>query len=125
MATASMSMLRIASWLSIDIKIHLIDTGLPLGSQFGVPITHVQLNLAESLHREATPYTLALWRKWLDTVASSAKLITKDVVTAFFPSPHVRTKHSGLSVIDGSYRLPPHCSGAEEFIKLAHRGRIR
>jgi len=87
-----MSMLRIASWLSIDIKIHLIDTGLPLGSQFGVPITHVQLNLAESLHREATPDTLALWRKRLNTVAPPAKLVTKDVPSTFLPTSHMRTK---------------------------------
>jgi hypothetical protein len=52
-------------------------------------------------------------------------MITKDVAPVFLPLAQMRTKHSGLSVIEGSYRLPPHCSGAEEFINLVHRGRIR
>jgi hypothetical protein len=52
--------LRIGFRLKVDIEIHFINTALPFGTGFGVPSTRVQLDLTESLHSEATPYTLVL-----------------------------------------------------------------
>src|SRR5579863_1983048 len=84
--------------------------------------------MAESLHREATPYTLSLRAKRPDTITPAVELITQDIPSAFLPASHMWTKPSGLPVIDGSYRLPPNCCLPEQFINLAHgwrTGRFR
>jgi hypothetical protein len=51
--------LRILSELSVGIEIDFINAGLSRGARLGMPWAHAQLHLAEFLHREATPYTLA------------------------------------------------------------------
>ena len=81
--------------------------------------------MAESLHSEATPYTLARHRKRIDTITLSAKLITQDVASAFLPASYMWAKQSGLPVIDSSNRLPALCCIAEEFVNLAHVRRTR
>jgi hypothetical protein len=74
--------LRIVSGLSVDIEIHFINTGLPFGTWLGVPRPCAQLNMAEFLHGEATPYTAALRCQRLDSITASFKLIAEDI-----PSP--------------------------------------
>jgi len=85
-----------------------------------MPSTRVQLDLAESLHHEATPYTLVLRGKRLNTITPSAELITENVASPFLPTSHMRAKESGLAVIYGRHRLSAHGSIAEEFINLTH-----
>jgi hypothetical protein len=51
--------LRIISELSVGIEIDFINAGLPMGAWLCAPCTHTQLDLAEFLHREATPDALA------------------------------------------------------------------
>jgi hypothetical protein len=89
-----------------------------------VPGIGIQLDLAESLHREATPYTFALRGERLHTVAPSAELITQDVASAVLPASYVWAKEPGLPVIDGGHWLPADCCPSEEFINLAYGRRI-
>ena len=84
----------------------------------------MQLNFAEPLHSEATPYAVALRRKWRDAIAPSSKLITEDIASPLFPASYMRAKQSGLAVINSSYRSSPSCCVAKELIHLAHGRRI-
>jgi len=74
--------LRVIGTLNGGIEIHFINAGLPLGTRLRVPGTRVQLDLAEFLHRKATPDTAALWRQPLGTITTSSKLIAQDVQSA-------------------------------------------
>jgi hypothetical protein len=74
--------LRIVFGLSIDIKVHFIDAGLPFGTQFGVPSTTAQPYVAEFVHSQAAPDTATLWCQRLDTVAPSSELIAEDIASA-------------------------------------------
>jgi len=60
---ASLSHLRILSGLSVGIEVDFIYAGLPLEPWLCVPCVRTQLDSAEFLYREATPYTLAFWRQ--------------------------------------------------------------
>ena len=75
--------------------------------------------MAESLHREATPHTLALRVKLLEMITPSVELITQDIPSAFLPPSYMWAKQSGLTVIDGCNRLLAHRCVAEEFVNLA------
>ena len=115
-----MSFLRVVSRLSVNVEIDFIDAGLVRGARLGVPCTGAQLDLAELLYGEAAPAAHSVWHYRQPTVAASSELIEKHVEPSRFPSPHVRTKHSGLSIIDCRHWLPANSRQAEEFINLAH-----
>ena len=119
-----MSLLRILIRLSVGIEIDLIDTGLLPGTRFGVPCIGTQLDLAEFLDSEATPYPLAFWRQRLGATTTSSKLIAQHVQPAGLPAPNMRAKQPGLSIIDCRHRMPASSREAEEFINLAHRVRF-
>jgi hypothetical protein len=74
--------LRIASGLNVGIEIDFINAGLPFGAWPGVPCVGAQLDLAEFLYSEATPYTLAFWRQRVGAIATSSKLIAQHVESA-------------------------------------------
>ena len=75
--------------------------------------------MAESLDSEATPYTLALRVKLLETITPAVELIAQDIPSAFLPSSYMWAKQSGLTVIDGCNRLLAHSCVAEEVVNLA------
>jgi hypothetical protein len=55
--------LWIASGLNVGVEIDFINTGLSSRAWPGVPrLSVAQLDMAELLHIEATPHSLALWR---------------------------------------------------------------
>jgi hypothetical protein len=55
-----LSFLRIVSGLNVGIEIDFINAGLRFGAWLGVPCLLAQLDMAEFLYSEATPYTLSL-----------------------------------------------------------------
>ena len=77
-----MPLLRLFSRLSVGIEIDFINAGLLLGAWLGVPRPRAQLDLAEFLHSQTTPYTATFWRQRFDTIATSAKLIAEDMQVA-------------------------------------------
>jgi hypothetical protein len=119
-----LSFLRIVCGLNVDIEIDFINAGLPFGTWPGVPCLPAQLDMAESVYSEATPYTLAFWRQRLGTITPSSKLIAQHVPLACLPAPDMRAKQSGLTIISRGYRLLASCRKTEEFINLTHGGRI-
>jgi hypothetical protein len=74
--------LRIVSGLSVDIEIHFINAGLPLGTWLGVPRPRAQLDIVKFLHGEATPDTAALWYQRPDSVTTPSELIAEDIPSA-------------------------------------------
>jgi hypothetical protein len=74
--------LRAVAWLSVAIEIDFINAGLLGGSWFGVPRLSAQLDLAEFLHRQATPNTATLGDQRLDTITTSSELIAEDTQAA-------------------------------------------
>jgi hypothetical protein len=74
--------LRIVSGLSVDIKIHFTNAGLPFGTWLGAPRPRAQLDLTEFLHGEATPNTAALGRQRLDRITTSSELIAENIPSA-------------------------------------------
>jgi hypothetical protein len=74
--------LRIVSGLNVDIEIDFLNAGLSLSAWPCVPCLRAQLDLAEFLYSEATPYTLAFWRQWFSTITTSSKLIAEHVQSA-------------------------------------------
>lgn len=77
-----MPFLRIVSGLTVGIEIDFINAGLLFGAWPGVPCASAQLDLAEFLYREATPYTLAVSRQRLGAITTSSKLIAQHVQSA-------------------------------------------
>ena len=65
-----------------NVEIDFINAGLPFGAWLRVPCLRAQLDLAEFLYSEATPYTLAFWRQWFGTITTSSKLIAQHVQPA-------------------------------------------
>ncbi len=79
-----------------------------------------QLDLTEFLHGQTAPNTCLCWRHRQPTVALPSKLIAQRMEPACLPAQHMRTKQSGLAIIDCRYRLPASRRRAEKFINLAH-----
>jgi hypothetical protein len=77
-----MPILRSVFGLNVGIEIDFIDAGLPLGAWPGVPCFCAQLDTAEFLYSEATPYAVAFWRQQLGTITTSSKLIAQNVQPA-------------------------------------------
>jgi hypothetical protein len=71
--------LRVISRLSIGIEIHFVNAGLSRRAWLAVPYAGVQLDLAEFLHREATPDASAFWRQRLGTITTSSELVAQYV----------------------------------------------
>jgi len=74
--------LRIVSGLSVDIKIHFINAGLPFGTWLGVPRPRAQLDPVEFLHGETPPDTAALGCHWPDSITTPSELIAEDIPSA-------------------------------------------
>jgi hypothetical protein len=74
--------LRIVFGLNVGSEIDFINAGLPFGAWPGVPCLGAQLDMAEFLYREATPYILALWRQRLGAITTPSKLIAQHVQSA-------------------------------------------
>jgi hypothetical protein len=74
--------LRILFRLSVGVEIDFINAGLPPGAWRGVPWLGTQLDLAEFLHRQATPAAHSLCRHRQSAAAIASELIDEGVESA-------------------------------------------
>jgi hypothetical protein len=74
--------LRSVSGLNVGIEIDFINAGLRFGAWPGAPCLLAQLDMAEFLYSETTPYTLAFGRQRLGAITTSSKLIAQHVQSA-------------------------------------------
>jgi hypothetical protein len=117
-ATASLSLPRVVSGLSIRVEIYLINAGLSWRARLGAPSIGAQFNVTEFLDGQTAPNTWSQCCHRESTVAPPSNLIHQRMPPTRLPAQHMGTKQTRLVVIHCCHWLLMGRRPAQKFISL-------